>query len=50
MNTEEAARELKLGLRTVESHRSKLMEKLGLSNVVELVHLAFQLGIVRTDH
>jgi DNA-binding NarL/FixJ family response regulator len=49
MNTQEAAHELKLGVRTVESHRSSLMEKLGLSNVVDLVHLAFQLGIVRTD-
>lgn len=49
MNTQEAAHELELGVRTVESHRSSLMEKLGLTNVVELVHLAFQLGIVRTD-
>ncbi len=49
MNTQEAADELELGVRTIESHRSSLMEKLGLSNVVELVHLAFQLGIVRTE-
>ena len=49
MNTQEAADELKLGVRTIESHRSSRMDKVGLSNVVELVHLAFQLGIVRTD-
>lgn len=36
------ARELELGIRTVESHRAKLMSKMDFRNVVDLVHFAIQ--------
>ncbi|MFP4509944.1 MAG: response regulator transcription factor [Spirochaetaceae bacterium] len=35
--------------RTVEVHRRRILERLGLSNVVQLFHLAFQAGIVTSD-
>lgn len=35
--------------RTVEVHRRRILERLGLSNVVQLFHLAFQAGIVTRE-
>lgn len=35
--------------RTVEVHRRRIFERLGLSNVVQLFHLAFQAGIVTRE-
>jgi DNA-binding NarL/FixJ family response regulator len=34
---------------TVKSHRSKIMEKLGIYNPVQLIHFAIHLGLVDPD-
>ncbi len=36
------AEELSIGVKTVEAHRAKIMEKLGVNSVAELVQLAMQ--------
>jgi len=36
------SRELELGIRTIESHRAKLMSKMDFRNVVDLVHFAIR--------
>jgi two-component system, LuxR family, response regulator FixJ len=43
------AERLGLSVRTVEDHRRRMMEKLGVTNIVELVKLCVTLGVVRTD-
>jgi DNA-binding NarL/FixJ family response regulator len=40
------AQELNLGVRTVETHRANLMNKLDLHNVADVVRFAFQHGIL----
>ena len=40
------ADELQLGLKSVESHRSRVMEKLGLASRVALVRLALDCGVL----
>jgi DNA-binding NarL/FixJ family response regulator len=40
------ARELKIDCRTVETHRRNIMEKLGARNVVEMLRIAFRLGLI----
>jgi DNA-binding NarL/FixJ family response regulator len=40
------AQELNLGVRTVETHRANLMNKLDLHNVADVVRFAFESGIV----
>lgn len=46
---QEIAQMLNISLKTVETHRDQMMEKLGLHNVVELVHYAIKMGIVCVD-
>lgn len=41
--------QLSISERTVEVHRRRILERLGLSNVVQLFHVAFQAGIVTRD-
>lgn len=43
------AEKLCISPRTVESHRSRLMQKLGLRNRAELIHFAVRQGIVPKD-
>jgi DNA-binding NarL/FixJ family response regulator len=40
------AEELRLGVKSVETYRSRLMEKLGLSNRADLVRFALECGIL----
>ena len=40
------ARQLDIGVKTVESHRMQLMERLGVRTVPELVRCAIRLGVV----
>lgn len=45
----DVARILTLSVKTVESHRSHIMDKLGVRNVAGLVRHAVRLGLVRPD-
>lgn len=45
--TAEIARQLRLGASTVETHRRKLMEKLGARNSAGLVRIALERGLVK---
>lgn len=40
---------LSISERTVEVHRRRILERLGLSNVVQLFHLAFKAGVVTRE-
>lgn len=44
--TEEIAEELFVSVKTVESHRSNLMQKLGVKNSAGLVRVAFEKGLL----
>ena len=44
--TNDIARQLQLSVKTVESHRAQLMERLGIRNVAGLVRFAIRAGIV----
>lgn len=43
----DVAKRLELGLSTVETHRSNLMQKLGLHNTAEIVLYAFRKGLIQ---
>lgn len=45
-NNKEVAVNLGISVRTAEGHRRRVMEKLGLHSVSEMIHLAIRLGIV----
>jgi DNA-binding NarL/FixJ family response regulator len=42
----EIAYELGIAVRTVDAHRSNVMQKLGLHSLAELMHYAIRQGIV----
>jgi DNA-binding NarL/FixJ family response regulator len=44
--TKDIARQLSLGVRTVETHRAELMDRLDIHDVPGLVRLAIQAGLV----
>lgn len=44
--TEEIANELFVSVKTIESHRSNLMQKLGVKNSAGIVRVAFEKGLV----
>ncbi len=46
LSTKQIASELFISPKTVENHRTRIMEKLGLDNVVDLVKYAARLGII----
>lgn len=48
-SSSEIAEALHLSPKTVETHRSRLMEKLGVENVIGLVKFAVQHGLVRPE-
>ncbi|MDX9749763.1 MAG: response regulator transcription factor [Flavobacteriales bacterium] len=50
LTTAEIARQLKIGVSTVETHRRKLMEKLGARNSAGLVRIALERGLVDQTH
>jgi DNA-binding NarL/FixJ family response regulator len=45
-STKEIATRLKLGVRTIETHRAQLMERLGIHDVPGLVRFAIRTGLV----
>lgn len=45
-SSKEIAKELKIDRRTVETHRRHIMDKLGARNVVEMITVAYRLGLV----
>lgn len=47
--TKEIARELNLSVKTVESHRTQIMERLDIHNVPGLVRYAIRAGLVPAD-
>jgi DNA-binding NarL/FixJ family response regulator len=47
--TAEIAEQLSLGARTVETHRSKLMRKLGVHTAAAMVRAALEFGFLRIE-
>jgi len=47
--TKDIARSLNISVKTVESHRSKLMERLGIHDVAGLVRYAIRMGLVKIE-
>lgn len=47
LSNKEAASKLKIGLRTVETHRERIMSKLDIHNVAGLIRYALKKGITR---
>jgi len=48
-SSKEIAHRLGLSLKTVETHRTELMERLGIHGVAGLVRYAIRVGLVRSD-
>jgi DNA-binding NarL/FixJ family response regulator len=48
-STKQIAHHLGLSVKTVETHRAQLMERLGLRDVASLVRLAIRAGLVASD-
>ena len=48
--TQEIAERLHIGVKTVETHRAQLMERLGIHDVAGLVRYAIRIGLVTSDH
>lgn len=49
MKNQEIAERLHVSVKTVETHRAHIMEKLGLNNIAELVKYSIEIGIVQLD-
>jgi len=47
-SNQEIGQELRLGLRTAESHRANLMKKLNLHNMAQVVRFAIRQGVIRS--
>ena len=47
VSTKEIARQLCLSVKTVETHRAQLMERLDIHNIAGLVRYAIRSGIIR---
>lgn len=45
--SKEIAAKLSISVRTVETHKANIFEKLGISNSVELARYAFKSGLVK---
>jgi DNA-binding NarL/FixJ family response regulator len=48
-NTKQVALELNISVKTVETHRSQLMERLEIHHIAGLVRFAIRVGIVRLE-
>ena len=48
-SNKEIASRLQVALKTVETHRTELMERLGIHGVAGLVRYAIQVGLVHPD-
>lgn len=48
-STKSIARKLDLGVKTVETHRSKLMERLDIHEIAGLVRFAIRTGLIRSE-
>ncbi len=48
-STRQIAAELEVSIKTVETHRSHIMEKLGLGTIAELTRYAIREGITSLD-
>jgi DNA-binding NarL/FixJ family response regulator len=48
--TQEIAERLQVGVKTVETHRAQLMERLDIHDVAGLVRYAIRTGLVSSDH
>ena len=48
-NTKEIAAALSISVKTVERHRSNLMDKLNAHNLVELIRIGIRHGLIRLD-
>jgi len=49
LKNHEVAERLHVSVKTVETHRAHVMEKLGLNNIAELVKYAIEVGIIQLD-
>jgi DNA-binding NarL/FixJ family response regulator len=49
LSTKEVARELDVSVKTVETHRRNLMDKLNRHSIAELTHFAISEGLVTLD-
>jgi len=49
-STKEIAQRLGLGVKTVETHRTEMMERLGIHGVAGLVRYAIRVGLVRPEY
>lgn len=49
MTTQEIARQLNISIKTVETHRAQLMDRLDIHDVPGLVRYAIRVGLVKTD-
>lgn len=45
----EVAEKLEISVKTVETHRSNVMNKLALRNVAELIRYAIQKGLIKIE-
>jgi DNA-binding NarL/FixJ family response regulator len=48
-STKEMAQDLKISVKTVETHRALLMERLGIHDVAGLVRYAIKVGLIKID-
>jgi DNA-binding NarL/FixJ family response regulator len=48
-STQEIAKRLHVGVKTVETHRAQLMERLDIHEVAGLVRYAIRIGMVTSD-
>ena len=49
LKNQEIAERLHVSVKTVETHRAHIMEKLNLNNIAELVKYSIEIGIVQLD-
>ena len=48
-STKEVALRLNISVKTVETHRSNVMNRLGLYNIPRLVHYAIRVGLINLE-